>query len=84
MLPCPSMGSHLQFWYAADGWPHRFTWLVEGGVYHGALSMDHARSQDNDSAYIDKLHLWRFERGGDATAGFKAIAMVGLFENNVV
>ncbi|CAD7699110.1 unnamed protein product [Ostreobium quekettii] len=75
-LPVPSAGSHLHLGYGADGWPHRFAWLVDDGVYHGALNVDHAKPQDSDSAYVEHWNFWRLDKAKDRTRGARAISMV--------
>ncbi|GMH42479.1 hypothetical protein BSKO_10398 [Bryopsis sp. KO-2023] len=64
-LPIKESGSALLWNMGYDGWLHGFAWLVKSGVHHGFLALEQGTVED-DSSFINKLHLWQLERAEQA------------------
>eukprot|EP00210_Caulerpa_lentillifera_P005686 g5438.t1 len=60
-LPVPCSGSHLSLSWGMDGWPKRFAWMVDTGVYHGSLNLANPITTE-PSDLVEKVHLWGLER----------------------
>ena len=71
-LPVPCTGSHLLLSWGMDGWPKRFAWMVDTGVYHGSLNLSNPITTES-SDLVERVHLWGLERAEETN---KPVAMV--------
>lgn len=60
-LPVPCSGSHLLLGWGIDGWPKRFAWMVDTGVYHGSLNLANPITTES-SDLVEKVSFWGCER----------------------
>ena len=73
-LPVPCSGSHLLLSWGMDGWPKRFAWVVDTGIYNGTLNLSSPITTES-SDLVEKVHLWPLERAEESN---KPTAMVRL------